>query len=299
MPHHAMRHPRVLSALEIVRDPSGPSHRSAIRSIALFTVTRCRNDGPRFKMDHRAFDRDANRSDILDGIAARIPSDATLIAKAPPVDAHALRQAQNGNPLPPSDLQLIQRLRGDLDILPLQCRSSALDETAATLPTPDADADADALVAAAAGAHPAAFDYLGRARISVAIEPAAARPPYFLYLPFQNVHAPYTTLPRFRAAFDNDTALTDDEKTMFGYISELDAAVVVGGDLEELAQFSPEGLIDGTCVSAPPSIALSEDRQAWTATVIADALDGSGRYEATITSLRLLTVSVVEAPLLQ
>ena len=30
---------------------------------------------------------------------------------------------------------------------------------------------------------------------------------------------------RFRAAFDNDTALTDDEKTMFGYISELDAAV--------------------------------------------------------------------------
>ena len=31
--------------------------------------------------------------------------------------------------------------------------------------------------------------------------------------------------PRFRAAFDNDTALTDDEKTMFGYISELDAAV--------------------------------------------------------------------------
>ena len=131
MPHHAMRHPRVLSALEIVRDPSEPSHRSAIRSIALFTVTRCRDDGPRFKVDHRAFDRDANRSDILDGIAARIPCDATLIAKAPPVDTHALRQAQNGNPLPPSDLQLIQRLRGDLDILPLRCRSSALDETAA------------------------------------------------------------------------------------------------------------------------------------------------------------------------
>ena len=131
MPQHSMRHPRVLSALEIVRDPSEPSHRSAIRSIALITVTRCRDDGPRFKVDHRAFDRDANRSDILDGIAARIPSEATLIAKASPIDPHALRQAKNGNQLPPSDLQLIQRLRGDLDILPLQCRSSALDETAA------------------------------------------------------------------------------------------------------------------------------------------------------------------------
>ena len=65
--------------------------------------------------------------------------------------------------------------------------------------------------------------------------------------------------------------------------------------LAELAPFSPEGLIDGTCASAPPSIELSEDRQAWTATVIADALDGSGRFEAVITSLRLLTVSVVEA----
>jgi len=131
MPQHAMRHPRVLTCLEIVRDPSEPSHRSAIRSIALFTVTRCRDDGPRFKVDHRAFDRYANRSEILEGIAARIPSDTTLIAKASPIDAQALRQAQSGDPLTPSDLQLIQRLRGDLDILPLQCRSSALDETAA------------------------------------------------------------------------------------------------------------------------------------------------------------------------
>jgi hypothetical protein len=65
--------------------------------------------------------------------------------------------------------------------------------------------------------------------------------------------------------------------------------------LAELAQFSPEGLIDGTCAAAPPSIELSEDRQAWTATVFADALDGSGRFQAVITSLRLLTVSVVEA----
>ena len=87
MPYNAMRHPRVLSALEIIRDPSEPSHRSSIRSLALLTVTRCRDDCPRFKMDHRAFDRDANRSDILDGIAARIPSEATLIAKASPVDA--------------------------------------------------------------------------------------------------------------------------------------------------------------------------------------------------------------------
>lgn len=128
----AMRHPRLLSALEIVRDRSEHSHRSAIRSVALFTVSRCRDNGPRFTVHHRAFDRETNRSDILEGIAARIPSDATLIAKAPPIGQHSLRHALNaGSPFPPFDLQLIQRLRGDLDILPLQCRSTALDETAA------------------------------------------------------------------------------------------------------------------------------------------------------------------------
>jgi hypothetical protein len=64
--------------------------------------------------------------------------------------------------------------------------------------------------------------------------------------------------------------------------------------LTALAEFSPAGLIDGTCAVEPPSITLSEDREAWTATVVVDTLDGSARVEATITSLRLLTVSVIE-----
>lgn len=128
----AMRHPRVLSALEIVRDRSEFSHRSAIRSIAILTVIRCRDFGARFSVDHRAFDRATSRADILDGVAARIPSGATLIAKAPRIPQRYWRHsvAAGGSPQP-ADLQLIQRLRADLDILPLQCRSRALEETAA------------------------------------------------------------------------------------------------------------------------------------------------------------------------
>ena len=40
--------------------------------------------------------------------------------------------------------------------------------------------------------------------------------PFFLYLPFQNVHAPYECAEKFRALFENRTDLTSTEKTMFG-----------------------------------------------------------------------------------
>ena len=89
----------------------------------------------------------------------------------------------------------------------------------------------------------------------LAATPAAARPPYFLYLPFQNVHAPYTTLPRFRAAFDNDTALTDDEKTMFGYISELDAAVAAVVDAQASLGLADDTLVVFSSDNGAPSAA--------------------------------------------
>ncbi len=126
-----MRHPRVLASLEIVRNPVEPSYRSAIRSIAIFTVTRCPEWGARFASEHYAFERETKRSDIIEGIAKSIPADATLICKTPPAAFHHLRKSMVGIPFPPSDLQLIQRLRGDLDIVSIECRETALNETAA------------------------------------------------------------------------------------------------------------------------------------------------------------------------
>jgi len=127
-----MRHPRVLCSLAIIRDHSEFSPRSAIRSTAIFTVTRSRNTGARFSIDHRAFDRNAARADILSGLAARIPLDATLIARASRTPQHYLRGGFTaGGPLPPADLQLLQRERPDLDILPLECANSAIEEIAA------------------------------------------------------------------------------------------------------------------------------------------------------------------------
>jgi len=126
------RHPRVLCSLAIIRDRGELSPRSAIRSTAMFTVTRCSKTGARFAMDHRAFDRTATRTDIISGLIARIPPGATVIARASRTPQHYLRAGFDaGGPLPPADLQLLQREREDLDLLPLECSNRALEEIAA------------------------------------------------------------------------------------------------------------------------------------------------------------------------
>ena len=126
------RHPRTLCSLVIIRDPHEFRPRSAIRSTALSTVTRSSEAVARFEIDHRAYDQDADRADILNDLAASIPSGATLIARASLTPQHYLRRAfAAGGPLPAFDLQLIQRERLDLNILPLQCPNRALEEVAA------------------------------------------------------------------------------------------------------------------------------------------------------------------------
>ena len=132
MPHSLKRHPRVLCSLAIIRNPRETSPRSAIRSTAIFTVTREPKGGARFTVDHRAFDRNANRADILAGLAERIPKGATVIARASRTPQHYFRHAfTSSGPLPPADLQLLQRGRPDLDIIPLECANSVLEEIAA------------------------------------------------------------------------------------------------------------------------------------------------------------------------
>lgn len=64
------------------------------------------------------------------------------------------------------------------------------------------------------------------------IQSQDAEDPFFLFLPFQNIHAPYTTEEKYRAPYESRTDLTQEEMTMYGYISELDVAV--GAVFDEL-----------------------------------------------------------------
>ena len=132
MAENSRRHPQTVCSLAIIRDRNEFTTRSAIRSTAIFTVTRCPEAEARFSIDHRAFDRTATRAEILAGIAKRIPAGATVIARASRFPPHYLREAfAAGGPLPPADLQLLQRERPDLDIVQLECANSVLEEIAA------------------------------------------------------------------------------------------------------------------------------------------------------------------------
>jgi hypothetical protein len=133
MTETSRRHPQTVCSLAIIRDRNEFNTRSAIRSTAIFTVTRCPEAEARFSLDHRAFDRTATRAEILAGIAERIPAGAAVIARASRFPQHYLRKAfAAGGPLPPADLQLLQRERPDLDIMQLECANSVLEEIAAT-----------------------------------------------------------------------------------------------------------------------------------------------------------------------
>jgi len=128
----AMCHPHMLTSLVIIRDRSEFSHRSTVRNVALFHVTHCGEEGARFTLDHHGFGPETTRSEILEGTAARIPEGATLITLAPRILERYIRPSlAAGDPLPPGDLQLLQRLRPDLHLLPLECRDDTLDAAGA------------------------------------------------------------------------------------------------------------------------------------------------------------------------
>merc|ERR1719440_1185531 len=64
----------------------------------------------------------------------------------------------------------------------------------------------------------AAIDFIGRA--------AKQEKPFFLYLPFQNIHGPYTCDKKYRDQYTSQgSKFTEGEQTMFGYITEMDTAV--------------------------------------------------------------------------
>jgi hypothetical protein len=67
----------------------------------------------------------------------------------------------------------------------------------------------------------AAIDFLGRHKAATNNEM-----PFFLYLPFQNIHGPYTCELQYEEEYANNThGLTAAERTIFGYLTEMDHMV--------------------------------------------------------------------------
>ena len=63
--------------------------------------------------------------------------------------------------------------------------------------------------------------------------------PYFLYLAFQNIHCPYTVHRDYIERYRSQAGLTEGERVMFGYVSELDDAVGEIVRLQRSPAFAP------------------------------------------------------------
>eukprot|EP01062_Namystynia_karyoxenos_P009373 TRINITY_DN13324_c0_g2_i1.p2 TRINITY_DN13324_c0_g2~~TRINITY_DN13324_c0_g2_i1.p2 ORF type:complete len:559 (+),score=164.65 TRINITY_DN13324_c0_g2_i1:78-1754(+) len=92
----------------------------------------------------------------------------------------------------------------------------------------------------------AAIDYIKRH--------ASSPSPFFLYLPFQNIHGPYTCDPKYRGMYANNSALNGAEMTMFGYITEMDDAVGhVIAQLKESGRYDNSVIVFSSDNGAPPA----------------------------------------------
>jgi len=95
----------------------------------------------------------------------------------------------------------------------------------------------------------AAVDFIHRA--------AKQEKPFFLYLPFQNIHGPYTCDKKYRDQYTSQGAkFTDGEQTMFGYITEMDTAVgTVIAALKASGRYENSIIIFSSDNGAPPASA--------------------------------------------
>lgn len=102
-------HPHIVVALAIIRTRPESRRNSAIRSIAMLTVTRDGKRAVRFHCRGAAFDPDHTRAEIIAGIAQRVPRGATVLVAEPPVPVHRLRYARFSGGVSPTDTELIAR----------------------------------------------------------------------------------------------------------------------------------------------------------------------------------------------
>lgn len=69
-------------------------------------------------------------------------------------------------------------------------------------------------------------------------EPENSKTPFFLYLPFQNIHGPYTVAEEYFNEYNN-TTINDKQRTMFAYITEMDNALGhILNKLKETGQYN-------------------------------------------------------------
>lgn len=127
-------HPAVFSALTIVRTTPEFTPNSVIRSFSLFTVTREGTDGARFSLVHESFDVKALRADIIAQIIDGIPRDGTLLFETPQLPINYFDDFLcKGIEPPPADVQLIQRVRKKLEVMPIQVEEDRLMVTARSM----------------------------------------------------------------------------------------------------------------------------------------------------------------------
>lgn len=102
-------HADIAVALAIIRTRPEGHRNSAIRSIAMLTVTRDGKRDVRFHCRHATFDPDHTRAEIIAGIVERVPLGATVLIDDPPVPVHRLRYARFSGGVSPTDAELIAR----------------------------------------------------------------------------------------------------------------------------------------------------------------------------------------------
>ena len=102
--------------------------------------------------------------------------------------------------------------------------------------------------------HSSSASIIGNTAVDFIKRQQNAKEPFFLTLPFQNIHEPYTVEEKYRDLYQSYTNLTQDEITMFGYISEMDFEVG-----EVVAALKATGAYDNTIIAftsdngAPPA----------------------------------------------
>lgn len=126
-------HPPVLCAATIVRDHANSNAPFDIRAIALFTAHRVGEDELQFELDHKAFGRGLPRSQILGGLARRIPAGATLIIRGTAPGPHDLRQALAAGTDCEADLGFIARQTNRVAIQVIDCPDEQIEDVAARL----------------------------------------------------------------------------------------------------------------------------------------------------------------------
>ncbi len=75
------RHPDILASLSIIRSRPDTDPRSAISSLALFTVMRRSGLNVAFALEHHFFDPEDDAAEILEGVASAIPAGATVLIR--------------------------------------------------------------------------------------------------------------------------------------------------------------------------------------------------------------------------